>query len=262
MSPIHRSTLKLINHNSCWSFYRRGTINNKLRFESIRSVMNSTSVTSLKKIASYSVHKEGSRPLSLIICMGFIEKFSYKPNPSKSAIVNAANEQCLGGGGVDGAISLAGGPELLKDRKELSVIKGAVRCNTGEARITGPAKYGELNTPYVIHCVGPNYFEYGGERTPIADELLAKTYINALERARDVKLEAVAFSLISSGIFRGNRTKFDVFQIGMKAICDYEPYEELKEIYLCALSHNDAYEIISIAATLGLKMDSHVTGGF
>jgi len=220
--------------------------------------MNSAS--RLKKVASYSLHKEGSSPFSVIICMGFIETFYYEPNSSKSAIVNAANQQCLDGGGVDGAISLAGGAELLRDRKALSVIKGAVRCKTGEARITGPAKYGELRTPFVIHGVGPNYFEYGGERTPIADELLAKTYINALQRAREVKLEAIAFSLISSGAFRGRRSKSDVFHIGMKAICGFEPYEELKEIYLCAFSHTDACELVSIAGILGLKMDSTVIG--
>ncbi|HXE90108.1 MAG TPA: O-acetyl-ADP-ribose deacetylase [Terriglobales bacterium] len=103
------------------------------------------------------------------------------------AIVNAANTSLLGGGGVDGAIHRAAGPELLA---ECRVLGG---CPTGEARIT---KGYRLKARYVIHAVGPVY-----GRRPRDAELLAAAHRNALELAARHGLRSVAFPAISTGAY-------------------------------------------------------------
>jgi len=111
------------------------------------------------------------------------------------AIVNAANERMLGGGGVDGAIHRAAGPELLEECFKVKEVSTGRRCPTGEARIT-PA--GKLPAKYVIHTVGP-VWEGGG-----ADEetLLANCYRNSMALAEANGVESVAFPAISTGVFR------------------------------------------------------------
>ena len=99
----------------------------------------------------------------VFVHLGSLVNFSYPTNPQRSAIVNSTNNTCLGGSGVDAAITIAGGDNLRVDREALPVLRAhqdprkVGRCKTGDAVITGPNQYGHLKTTYVIHAVGPNY---------------------------------------------------------------------------------------------------------
>jgi O-acetyl-ADP-ribose deacetylase (regulator of RNase III) len=110
------------------------------------------------------------------------------------AVVNAANESLLGGGGVDGAIHRAAGPALLAACRELPEVTPGVRCPTGEARITGG--FG-LPARFVIHTVGPVW--HGGGRGEPAR--LADCYRNVLKLAETHDVISIAFPAISAGVF-------------------------------------------------------------
>lgn len=110
------------------------------------------------------------------------------------AVVNAANELMLGGGGVDGAIHAAAGPELLEACKKVPLVGPRVRCPTGEARITPGFR---LPARYVIHTVGPIW---RGGRSGEAD-LLSACYSSSLALATEYALGSIAFPAISCGAF-------------------------------------------------------------
>src|SRR5689334_11653673 len=110
------------------------------------------------------------------------------------AIVNAANERLLGGGGVDGAIHAAAGPELLQACRGVAEVRPGVRCPTGEARITPGFR---LAARFVVHTVGPVW--YGGSAGE--HELLASCYRSSLAVAVAHGASSIAFPAISTGIF-------------------------------------------------------------
>ncbi len=127
------------------------------------------------------------------------------------AIVNAANTRMLGGGGVDGAIHKAAGPELLAHCKRVPVVNG-IRCPVGEARIT-PA--GRISARWVIHTVGPRY-----NIDPDPQRLLASAYRNSLVLGRKYGCGSIAFPAISCGVF--GYPHAEAAQISMAVCCENE----------------------------------------
>ncbi len=109
------------------------------------------------------------------------------------AIVNAANERMLGGGGVDGAIHRAAGPRLLEACREVPELRPGIRCPTGQARIT-PGFL--LRARYVIHTVGPVY-----AARSVDAELLGSAFRASLTLTVEHQLRSIAFPAISCGVY-------------------------------------------------------------
>lgn len=109
------------------------------------------------------------------------------------AIVNAANEGLWGGGGVDGAIHRAGGPDIMRECDQIRAERGG--CPRGQAVITGA---GRLSARYVIHAVGP-YWD--GAAAGECDRLLASAYTSSLSLAAERSLASIAFPSISTGVY-------------------------------------------------------------
>ncbi|CAJ1972257.1 unnamed protein product [Sphenostylis stenocarpa] len=128
---------------------------------------------------------------ALVIQKGDITKWSI--NGSTDAIVNPANERMLGGGGADGAIHRAAGPQLVEACRTVPEVRPGVRCPTGEARITLGFM---LPASHVIHTVGPIYTAVGN---PAAS--LASAYRNTLRVAKENNIRYIAFPAISCGVY-------------------------------------------------------------
>ncbi len=143
------------------------------------------------------------------------------------AIVNAANRTLLGGGGVDGAIHRAAGPQLLEECRKLN------GCETGQAKITHGYR---LKARHVIHTVGPIYFSAGKK----APELLANCYRKSLEVASAHKLQSIAFPSISTGAY--GYPLEEAAPIALKTVWDYlKRHSDIQRVRF-VLFGQDAYQ--------------------
>ena len=148
------------------------------------------------------------------------------------AIVNAANSGLRGGGGVDGAIHRAGGPQIMEECRKIG------GCPTGDAVITTG---GKLKAKYVIHTVGPVY--HGGNRGE--SELLASAYQNSLKRASENVINSISFPSLSTGAY--GYPIDAAARIALKSVIEYLKEHEDIRLVRFVLFGADAYRAYEAA---------------
>jgi O-acetyl-ADP-ribose deacetylase len=158
------------------------------------------------------------------------------------AIVNAANEAMLGGGGVDGAIHAAAGPDLLAACRAVVPVRPGVRCPTGEARITPGFR---LPARFVIHTVGP-VWRGGGHGEP---ERLASCYRQSLALARAHGLGSIAFPAISTGVYGYPPDAAAVIAVGACSEV-LAAHADVQRVLLVAFREADAAVLRAAASSL------------
>jgi len=158
---------------------------------------------------------------------------------SLDAVVNAANRTLLGGGGVDGAIHRAAGPELRAECRELG------GCETGGAKMTRGYR---LPAQHVIHAVGP-VWRGGGHRE---EELLASCYRNALDLAAHHRLRSIAFPAISTGIYRFPPDRAARIAVGTVVASLAASSRGIERVVFCCFAERSAEHHIAALADLGL----------
>lgn len=147
---------------------------------------------------------------------------------SADAIVNAANSSLLGGGGVDGAIHRAGGPEILEECRAIRNRQG--KCSTGEAVVTTA---GNLSAHYVIHTVGPVW----NDDEKRCSGLLSSCYINSLKLVDSLGVKTIAFPNISTGIYRFPKSIAGI--IAVDEVRKFQPDHLKKVIFVCFDDENE-----------------------
>ena len=155
------------------------------------------------------------------------------------AIVNAANRSLLGGGGVDGAIHRAAGPELLAECRTLG------GCDTGSAKITRGYR---LPAKHVIHAVGPVWHGGGSNE----DALLASCYRTALDLAAGNNLASIAFPAISTRIYSFPADRAARIAVGTVAAELSARPRSLTRVVFCCFSESSAQHHVDAVADLGL----------
>ena len=146
--------------------------------------------------------------------------------PNVDVVVNAANESLLGGGGVDGAIHRAAGPDLLK---ECYTLNG---CKPGEAKVT---KAYNLPQKYIIHTVGPRYYS-----DPNPPRTLENCHFNSLKLADELGVKTIAFPSISTGVFCYPIR--DAAKVFAKVMKEYKP-KNITQVIMCIYNDEKALEI-------------------
>lgn len=137
------------------------------------------------------------------------------------AIVNAANSSLMGGGGVDGAIHRAGGPQILAECRDIVTRQG--RCATGESVVTSG---GNLPARYVIHTVGPVW--HGGNTNEA--KLLQNAYSNSLKLAVENGIETIAFPNISTGVYGFPKEK--AAEIAIQTVTEFlSKTDQIRQVY-------------------------------
>jgi len=198
----------------------------------------------------------------IVIASGSIIDFSGE------IIVNAANTLGIGGGGIDGQITEAGGELMAKERFDLPLLNKETgeRIPVGEGRMTSAG--GKLQCRNAIHAVGPKFRSKGGsgKEAEQQEEQLQSAYIGCLRMAVKQKVRAIAFSLLSIGTFLGPRRLDEVLRIAWDTVIEWcksdESDENPIEIYFCCLTNEELGTLEMVAMSETSKPDRGKVGKF